>query len=109
MLPLSDDLPSETRGELYSALLESLLNEIELYEPGEWSRGANGELEDESYVPQLITGGLTSPHHQGQFASTWYSSIPKFRESGVNERVLERMIAWGERMWPRGDWAALAD
>ena len=36
-----------------------------------------------------------------------YRVIPKFRAIGVSSAALARLINWGEKTWPRANWAAL--
>lgn len=67
------------------------------------------KLKSADHVPEYIDG--VASHHlhgkDGRWVDGWYSMIPEFRADGVDEAVLERMITWGEKMWPDGDWDAV--
>ena len=113
-----DALPSSVRGAVYDALLANTMDLFERFSPAAWRRtsesdphrhpGNNGPIEPASYLPKLL-----EPHqvnhrrHIGEWANTWYTMIPVFREAGVRETTLNRVINWGKSVWPRGDWEAL--
>lgn len=42
-----------------------------------------------------------------KYPQVWYWSVPRFRELGVSEATLTRVINYGKSLWPSGDWDAL--
>jgi hypothetical protein len=108
---LFQSLDDETRAKLLTAVLSAAMDLFERYSPDDWSRSAqpsDNQVEPADYVPVDVTAqGLDASHHGGRHADCWFSMIPHYREVGVEEATLARMIDWGEQMWPNGDWAAL--
>ena len=45
--------------------------------------------------------------HGGNYDRCFYTAIPILRDAGVEDDVVARMIDWGERAWPAGDWDTL--
>jgi hypothetical protein len=42
----------------------------------------------------------------GRWADKYYAVLPWFAASGVECSLMQRYVDWGERAWPRLDWAA---
>ena len=115
---LLDQLPQ--RALVYGALLTLLMDFYESFDEqtyADWPRtdpgnphdhqGHSARVEPASYVPGFVEGDFNYKRHVGEWANVWYTMIPMFREAGVEEAVLERVIAFGERMWPLGGWDAV--
>lgn len=107
-----EGLAPEVRAELFGGLLGATMDLIEAHSLSEWPRDTldkhDNTLRPKDYVPQLISAGKFNGHqHKGHHADIWYSMIPYFEEAGVTPQVLDRVIDWGQRMWPRGDWESL--
>ena len=102
------DLESSKRAALFSTMITAYLDAIEPYD-GKWNRGTKRhQWEPAGYVPILVDDmSWTRASHLGRHADLWYTMIPTFRKWGVDERVLDRAIDWGRKMWPRGNWGAL--
>lgn len=108
---LFDRLDPDRRARLLGAMLAATMDLFERHPPSTWRRDADtsdGVVEPESYVPETITdSGLDAAHQRGRYADCWYTMIPRFREAGVDEAILTRVIDFGAAMWPAGDWDAL--
>jgi hypothetical protein len=108
---LMDDLEPVLRGKIFGAMLSSVMDLFERSDPSEWRRAADtndGAVEPADFVPTgEFSGSFTAAHHRGEYANTWYGMIPRFREAGVGESVLARLIDFGAALWPAGDWNAL--
>ena len=105
------------RTAIYDGLLANTLDLYEQFSPDDWQRRTGEEIdrrqgdqkiEPATYVPQMLEGHqINYRRFLGEWANVWYSMIPLFREAGVSEATLERVISWGESVWPLGDWEAL--
>ena len=111
---LMRQLDPALRTRIYITLLNNLMDLLERHEPGTWRRapdsqpynhGVNG-VESQNYRPQKVNN-LHGAHFQQRYADTWYLMIAPFREAKVDETTLNRLIDWGQLMWPNGDWDAL--
>ena len=109
-----DQLAPTLRTRIYTALLNNLMDLLERHAPEAWHRapnsapynhGVNG-VEPKSYVPKKVNN-LHEAHFQQRYADTWYQMIAPFREYKVDETTLNRLIDWGQMMWPNGNWDAL--
>lgn len=92
---------------VYDAMLNAYMDRIEHIPTNAWPRT---DLQPATFNgPWGNQNILKSPtaQSQGRHAELWYQMIPVYREAGVRERTLNRLIGWGEAMWPRGDWDAL--
>lgn len=111
-----DAAPPEERRMAYNALLPALMDILESRSPGEWREAwgrpdgsAQAVLRGSSYTPEEIDTVMRKALHgkDFQWADGFYTVIPRFAEAGVDRAVLDRMVAWGETMWPNGDWQSL--
>ncbi len=74
------------------------------------SDGTEGALNDKACSDSwsyLDTVGNQNPIAQNKDPQAWYWSVSAFRDLGVSEPALDRMIDYGETLWPSGDWDAL--
>ena len=104
-----EEMNPSTRPQVYGALLGALMDEMDRFSESDWNahRNAN-DLQSRNYTPKMVgSEPLASVHHQGRYADAWYSMIPIFDEDGVDADVLNRVVDWGEMMWPRGNWEAV--
>jgi len=99
---------------LKNALLNATMDLLESYPIENWQRRAVGEHNDKSWdpadhvpTPFPIEDVIVKVEFDGYRADGWITMIPEFRNQGVSENVLNRLISWGERMWPLGDWDSL--
>ncbi len=107
---LIDDLPTAWRTNAYAGLLNMLLDNVSVHAPSEWARGkvVGNVLEPTNFVPFVIPlNRLGADCHENNYASCWYSTIPAFRQAGVDSATLTRMIDWSASIWPAGNWNAL--
>jgi len=109
-------LERDTRNAVYEALLGALMDKFESHSLAEWNSFrdahlASGKerLKPADHVPSLLDCCMGRELHGQRWVDAWYTVIPQFRASGVDEIVLERMIAWAESMWPNGDWDAVRE
>ena len=104
-----DTLPRRVRVNAYEALLNATVDVLEQYSPDDWERGkAQGNtLEPKNYrltKPAIARDRLSSECHADDYANCWYSAVPYFEEAGVDDATLERLIGWGESIWPNNSW-----
>lgn len=101
-------LDPATRAALFDVLLTTYMDAVERRDRP-WERADEPrKWEPESYVPRQIDDMSWSRAHQrGRYADLWYTMIPTFRTWGVEGTIVDRLINWGEQMWPKGDWEAL--
>jgi hypothetical protein len=110
-----DELPAPTRLRVYNAMLRTTMDILERYPPDVWERSLDTENNVVEPINYLLTKKnitrqqLNRECHTTQHANCWYSSIPYFKEIGVDAAVLTRMIDWGKAMWPQAanNWDAL--
>jgi cytochrome c553 len=115
--PVLDHLPASLRLNAYEAMLNATVDVLERYRAEEW-RPPLYSLKNDIVEP--IGYILTYPDipiermnrvcfEEGNLANCWYSAIPYFRQAGVSEATLNRLITWGQQMWPapQNNWAAL--
>ncbi len=103
-----DDLSFDTQVTLYEGLLNATMDLIDSYSIAEWREGSksNNLLPDE--IPKIVAPNkYVYELHILNYPDTWYTMIPYFRQAGVNEKTLNRLIDWGEQIWPKGDWKTL--
>ena len=106
------DMDPDVRAQLYAGMLNATMDLIEQHENSEWPRDTlnkyDNTLRPVSYLPKIIAANRFNKElHIGRYADAWYTMIPSFREEGVDETTLNRLITWGKAMWPLGDWDAL--
>ena len=95
------------RERLQSQLLRTYLDKTLTYDVSEFRRGEGQvNVSPADRVPTAYggsgrVGDSTVDHDQV------YRSVPMMREFGMSETQIARLIDWGERMWPAGDWDAL--
>jgi len=99
------------RRRVYNALLGALMEKFESHSIAEWNdfrdqhlASGKNRLKPADHIPEFIEGSLSAALHSQQWVDAWFTVIPAFRDAGVDETVLQRMIGWAERMWPDGDW-----
>ena len=111
-----DRMKPERRANAYTALLSSLMGMLEGHSESEWRAvwgkgiGTKQEvLRPATYVPGLITQNISGALHGRDFrwADGWYTAIGRFADAGVDRNVLKRMVAFGEELWPRGNWNSI--
>jgi len=115
--PFDNMTDASLRADLYQALLGALMDKIDSHTLDEWQAKRQADLaagrdrlKPADHVPVIIDdASLGAALHRGRWVDGWYTVVPRFRAAGVEEPVLERMIAWGEQMWPEGDWDAIRD
>ena len=102
-----DSWNASLRERLQSHLLRAFMDKTLTYDVSEYRRG-NGQTNvsgaDQIPTPYSGSGRVadsTTDHNQV------YRSIPMMREFGMSETQINRLIDWGETMWPLGDWDAL--
>ena len=109
---LLETLPT-WRKHVYEAMLNTTVDILESYAPATWhKRSGHGEvrLEPASYAittPTIARNRLHEKCFVNNYANCWYASIPYFREAGVNDATLNRLINWGESIWAENNWDAL--
>ena len=77
--------------------------------PATWDGDTGGGCDDDWVDPvsgNMRTSDVTA---NGRHAEMWYWMIPQFRDAGVPEYTLNRLIDWGEDMWPQANWSALIE
>ncbi len=107
-----DTLPTSVRANAYEALLNSTVDVLEQYRPSDWARGKaqKNVLEPANYrltKPNIPRDRLSGECHTEDYANCWYSAVPYFEELGVDDGTLERLVNWGQSIWPRNDWKRL--
>ena len=112
-----EDADPDRRAQAYTALLTALMDKLEAHSPAEWRAvwgrpdGTRDDiLRPRSYTPQTVSNNINSALHgrDFQWADVFYTMIPRFASAGVARPVLERMVAWGNQMWPNGNWNGLS-
>ena len=90
------------------ALLEAWLDKTETYPVGAWPRGdTQNEVNRVGYVPTPFEGTGALLADSTTTADGIYRAVPRLRAAGADPALVERLRAWGARMWPAGDWEAL--
>ncbi|WP_299249399.1 PKD domain-containing protein [uncultured Aquimarina sp.] len=107
-----EDLGPIAKRNAYEVLLTMTMDLLEKHPINDWLRGEDTSIQytvrSKDYVPVVIPKNKFSLEvHLGKHADAWFTMIPSFREDGVREVVLNRLIDWGEKMWPAGDWESL--
>jgi hypothetical protein len=110
-----DELPTVTRLRAYNAMLRSTMDILERYAPSDWERSldtTDNVLEPANYVltkKNIARNQLNRECFTNQHANCWYSSIPFFKEIGVDADVIGRLVDWGKAIWPapENNWDAL--
>lgn len=120
-----DEARDGLRADVTTALLAEFLDVVEndphpSFRPETWFRVAHdGQgtkrwfgVEPMDYVPVPYEGPYAPGNKLFEFpgnyhADNFFRVIPLFRETGVDEAVLERLRAWCASMWPAGDWDRL--
>ncbi len=100
--------PSQ-RANLKEALLQATMDLIRTHDNSEWPRGSSNfndnTLRPNSYQPKPFSlDEMGYRLHEHYYEDAWMTMIPEFREQGVREVTLNRLIDWGAEMWPSGDW-----
>jgi hypothetical protein len=117
---LFDALPQNLRVNAYEALLNGTMDVLEARQPSEWPRakrindqgGTGGALEPVTYIltnKTIARDELAKVCFEGDYANCWYSSIPYFKEIGVDAATIKRLADWGKAIWPapENNWDAL--
>ncbi len=108
-----EDLPRGDRAALLAGMLNATMDLLDRYPTSDWLRDTlitkNPEsaivLRPESYRPKVIADEKFSKEmHYGAYEDIWYTMIPHFRKAGVDEPTLNRLIDFGQTMWPKGKW-----
>ena len=110
------DVEPQTVALIKGQLLAATMDLIESHEISEWPRTnrptKNNDLRPSSYKPKNLGTALNIIQqrlHDHYFEDVWISMIPIFQDQGVDCKILERAVAWGKKMWPKGDWDAAID
>ena len=103
--------PSENTN-MKEALLQATMDLIRTHDNSEWPRSNSSfndnTLRPDSYKPKTFPlGEMGFRLHEHYYEDAWMTMIPEFRNQGVREATLNRLIDWGKEMWPQGDWEAL--
>jgi hypothetical protein len=117
---LLDTLPQAIRVNAYEALLNATVDVFDQYKPSDWERaktinsegGTGRALEPVTYIltnKNIPRDNLDTICFEGDYANCWYSSIPYFKEIGVDSATIKRLIDWGKSVWPAAEnnWDAL--
>jgi cytochrome c553 len=117
---LLDTLPQAIRVNAYEALLNATVDVFDQYKPSDWERaktinsegGTGRALEPVTYIltnKTIPRDNLDTICFEGDYANCWYSSIPYFKEIGVDSVTIKRLIDWGKSVWPAAEnnWDAL--
>ncbi|MGL5004238.1 MAG: hypothetical protein ACRDAM_14970 [Casimicrobium sp.] len=110
-----DSLTQPLRLNAYEALLKATMDVLEVYAPQDWERGepdGGSTVEPLNYVltdKSITRERLSAVCHSGNIANCWSSSIPYYKEIGVDPAIIRRLIDWGKAMWPApaNNWDAL--
>ena len=103
-----DDIEPGLRRKVQDTMLRDYIDKTLTYAIEDFPRanGTSGGVSGPDEIPTPYSG-------KGQVSSsktdhdTVYRSIPMMREFGMSETQIDRLIDWGEQMWPLGDWDAL--
>ena len=103
--------PSENAN-MKEALLQATMDLIRTHANSEWPRNNSSfndnTLRTNTYKPKIFpVEEMGSRLHEHYYEDAWMTMIPEFRNQGVREATLNRLIDWGAEMWPQGDWEAL--
>ncbi|MGL4609204.1 MAG: hypothetical protein ACRCYY_05890, partial [Trueperaceae bacterium] len=116
---LLDSLPQPLRTDAYKALLNTTMDLLEQYAPEDWERSNSPSignldktLEPTDYIltdKAISRNDLEGKCFEPDYANCWYSSIPYFKEAGVDEATINRLVDWGKAIWPapENNWDAL--
>ena len=107
-----EGLSPSARAQLLGGMLNATMDLIDQHETNEWPRDtltrSDNVLRPEDYVPKVVEPNKYSKQlHAQHHADIWFTMIPYFQEAGVDETTLQRLIDWGQTMWPAGDWEGL--
>lgn len=103
-------IPAEDHAAIAEVMLRGFLDKTLAYDISEWPRGeGNTELEPATYVPQPYDGKGSIFDDRFNYADNFYKLIPEFHDRGVSASLLDSLAAWGEEVWPLGDWENLVD
>jgi hypothetical protein len=95
-LPMWQKVPAAQKAQIQEALLRTWFAKSRQYTQLQYIAGGHV---DPTYAPRSW--------YDGPFGDRVYYMIPQFRQSGVNEELLDEIIDWAARMWPRGNWNAI--
>ena len=94
---------------IIESLIHSTVDVLENYTPDQWHKAKdnNKVRHAQDKVIKPILPAKLSEQIYNRYGSAWMTSILIFRKQGISEPTLKRMIDWGEKIWPTGDWSAL--
>ena len=100
------------RVRVITAMLHALMDVLGETPASSWPRrDHDGEpgLESPEYTPVDLGEGadLSDALFLGRFADAWWTMIPRFAQLGVPQPTLERLLAFGQSVWPAADWSTL--
>lgn len=124
-----DGIAPHTLARLYDAVLGAWMDRLDQHAynsfdrradtngDGRWCDEGQPQLKPTSWNGDVNTGSgcshdwgnpnmlnSQSALSQRRYAETWFHMIPVYRQTGVSESTLTRLIDWGEAMWPLGEW-----
>ena len=71
-----------------------------------WELG--GSYDSYKWAPPEIAVPVPEEYEdQAIHLYAWWDMIPRFRDAGVSEALLQDVADWGAAMWPNGDWNGL--
>jgi hypothetical protein len=106
------DLTSADRALAYELILESFVDLVEHRPITDWPRTAvgaipkDGELEPASYVPQPLTTSIDYALANRKHADPIFAALNIYKQAGVRQPTLERVVGWLKKVWPNADWAS---
>ncbi len=107
MMLTLDDVEPGLHATVMNALLAAFLEKSTTYAPERWQRGDGpGRLDPADYVPTAWDGSgyeFDEAHH----ANVIYRVVPRLREVGLDDALVNDLADWGASLWPGGDWDAV--
>jgi cytochrome c553 len=102
-----DALEPWDRARVLGAGLDTWLDAVAAVPTAAWPRGLDTDeaWEPADYVPKPVVNSLQAAHHRQLWADVFHAAVRHYIDAGVPLASIERMIAWGESMWPLGDWS----
>ena len=104
-----DDVESGLRLKIQNAGLATFMDKTLSYGPDDFARFGTGDqynLPDANQKPTADDGSTYRISDGSMSHNTIYRSVPLLRQFGIDETQIDRLIDWGETMWPLGDWSS---
>ncbi|MFT5717640.1 MAG: hypothetical protein ACI9T7_001836 [Oleiphilaceae bacterium] len=92
-------------GRLAQAMVEDFVEDANNATSSNWANATNNRKVQDRNSTDFSGCGSRCSFTLGKFQGrNTYRVIPKLRDIGVAENVIDDLIDWGQKTWPRGPW-----